>query len=176
MEEADQKIVDEVKAHSELMKNLEYLTSEIGPRLTGSTQMQAASDWTLKRFKDYGIDAHLETTQIPHGYMRGEDRAAITAPIQRDIQIRSFGWSKPTDGELHGSVMTLDPKADPAAFKGKLKGAIMLAGNRRSADSRGRERLRRGHRSLHGVPKRDGKGGNRSRLMDLLKDEGAASS
>ena len=33
MEEADQKIADEVKAHSELMKNLEYLTTQIGPRL-----------------------------------------------------------------------------------------------------------------------------------------------
>src|ERR1035438_7347768 len=51
MEEADQKIADEVKAHSELMKNLEYLTTQIGPRLTGSPQMQAASEWTRKRFR-----------------------------------------------------------------------------------------------------------------------------
>src|SRR5579864_3570193 len=64
MESADQKIAGEVKAHSELMKNLEYLTTEIGPRLTGSPQMQAASKWTLQRFHDYGIDAHLETTHI----------------------------------------------------------------------------------------------------------------
>jgi chromatin segregation and condensation protein Rec8/ScpA/Scc1 (kleisin family) len=63
MEEADQKIAAEVKAHSELMKNLEYLTTEIGPRLTGSKQMQQASDWTLKRFRDYAIEAHLETTR-----------------------------------------------------------------------------------------------------------------
>src|SRR5271165_916919 len=64
MEAADQKIADEVKTHSELMKNLEYLTTQIGPRLTGSSQMQAASDWTLKRFQDYGVAAHLETTNI----------------------------------------------------------------------------------------------------------------
>jgi len=38
METADQKIAAEVTAHSELMKNLEYLTSQIGPRLTGSPQ------------------------------------------------------------------------------------------------------------------------------------------
>ena len=30
MEVADQKIADEVKAHSELMKNLEFLTTQIG--------------------------------------------------------------------------------------------------------------------------------------------------
>src|ERR1039458_2949379 len=34
MEDADQKIAAEVRAHSELMKNLEYLTTQIGPRLT----------------------------------------------------------------------------------------------------------------------------------------------
>src|ERR1039458_6776952 len=34
MEDADQKIAGEVKAHSELMKNLEFLTTQIGPRLT----------------------------------------------------------------------------------------------------------------------------------------------
>src|SRR5690348_5649485 len=39
MEQADQKIDDEVKTHSELMKNLEHLTTEIGARLTGSPQM-----------------------------------------------------------------------------------------------------------------------------------------
>ena len=37
--------------------------------------MQLASDWTLKRFRDYGIDAHLETTEIPHAYYRGADTA-----------------------------------------------------------------------------------------------------
>ena len=30
MEDADQKIADEVKSHSELVKNLDYLTTQIG--------------------------------------------------------------------------------------------------------------------------------------------------
>src|SRR5215510_15337498 len=85
MEQADRKIAEEVEAHSELMKNLEYLTTEIGPRLTGSTQMQQASEWTLKRFRDYGLDAHLETTEIPHAYYRGNDTAEIVSPISRRI-------------------------------------------------------------------------------------------
>jgi len=91
MEEADQKIADEVKAHSELMKNLEYLTTQIGARLTGSPQMQAASDWTLKRFKDYGIEAHLETAQIAHSWTRGLETGEITSPIQKRIGIHGFG-------------------------------------------------------------------------------------
>ena len=129
MEEADQKIADEVKAHSELMKNLEYLTTQIGPRLTGSKQMQTASDWTLKRFQDYGVAAHLETANIDHAWTRGNETAEITSPIQRSIGIRALGWSKATDGDVSGKVIALDIQqlSDLEAYKGKLKGMIVLA-------------------------------------------------
>lgn len=128
MDQADQKIAAEVTAHSELIKNLEYLTTQIGPRLTGSPQMQAASEWTLKRFQDYGIDVHLETTQIDHGWTRGLETAEIVSPIQKRIGIHAFGWSKGTDGEVSGAVVALDIQkpADFDAFKGKLKGAIVM--------------------------------------------------
>lgn len=129
MEEADQKIADEVKAHSELMKNLEYLTTQIGPRLTGSQEMQDASDWTLKRFRDYGVDAHLETANIDHAWTRGIETAEITSPIQRSIGIRALGWSKATNGDVSGKVLALDIQkpSDLGAYKGKLKGAIVMA-------------------------------------------------
>jgi hypothetical protein len=109
MEDADQKIADEIKSHSDLMKNLEHLTTEIGPRLTGSKQMQQASDWTLKRFHDYGIDAHLETTEIPHAYYRGVDTAEIIAPIEHDtgtgkvfsIALENLYETAPLMGEIY---------------------------------------------------------------------------
>jgi carboxypeptidase Q len=134
MEEADQKITDEVKAHSELMKNLEYLTTQIGPRLTGSPQMRAASDWTLKRFQDYDVEAHLETANIEHAWTRGSETAEITSPIERRIGIRAYGWSRATDGEVSGKVVALDIQkpSDLEAYKGKLKGVIVLA--RKPAD------------------------------------------
>jgi carboxypeptidase Q len=128
MEDADQKIAAEVKAHSELVKNLEYLTTQIGARLTGSPQMQAASDWTLKRFQSYGVDAHLETTEIAHGWTRGLETAEITSPIQKLIGIRAFGWSKATKGEVEGNVMVLNIQkpSDLDQYKGKLKGVIVM--------------------------------------------------
>ena len=128
MEEADQKIADEVKIHSELIKNLEYLTTQIGPRLTGSPQMQAASNWTLKRFQDYGVDTHLETAEIAHAWTRGLETAEITSPIQQRIGIRALGWSKATNGEITGNVVVLDFRkpSDFDQYKGKLKGAIVM--------------------------------------------------
>ena len=134
MEEADQKIAEEVKAHSELVKNLEYLTTQIGPRLTGSPQMEAASEWTLKRFQDYHVEAHLETAEIAHGWTRGMETAEITSPIQRRIGIHALGWSKATNGEITGYVVALNIKepSDLNQYKGKLKGAIVMM--RRPAD------------------------------------------
>lgn len=128
MEQADQKIADEVKAHSELTKNLEYLTTQIGSRLTGSPQMQAASAWTLQRFQQYGVDAHLETANIDHAWARGAETAEIVSPIQRRIGIHAFGWSKATPGEITGTVLTLDIQdaAGLDRYKDKIKGAIVL--------------------------------------------------
>jgi carboxypeptidase Q len=132
METADQQIAVEVAAHSELMKNLEYLTTEIGPRLTGSPEMQNASQWTLDRFKAYGIDAHLEATTVAHAWYRGQDTAEIVSPIQRMVQIRSMGWSKATAGEVKGPVIFIDFGANPAGqverLRDKLKGAIVCLG------------------------------------------------
>jgi carboxypeptidase Q len=128
MDAADQKIADEVKAHSELIKNLDYLSTQIGPRLTGSPQMQAASEWTRQRFQDYGIDVHLETTQIAHGWTRGLETAEIVSPIQQRIGIHAFGWSKGTDGEVTGQVIALNLQkpADFDQYKGKLKDTIVM--------------------------------------------------
>jgi carboxypeptidase Q len=127
MEDADRKIFAEVKAHSELMKNLEYLTGKIGPRMTGSAQMQKASEWTLQRFHDYGLDAHLETTQVSHAWYRGVETAEILSPIQRAIPIHSYGWSMATKGAIAGPVVFLDEETLEEVQKnqGRLKGAIV---------------------------------------------------
>jgi carboxypeptidase Q len=137
MEQADQKIADEIKVHSELMKNLEYLCYHIGPRLTGSPQMQAASQWTLLRFKDYGVDAHLETTQIAHSWTRGHDTASLIKPVAAgvtavNIEVRSAGWSKATPGEITANVVALPNLNSPAEldrYRSRIKGAIVLGRN-----------------------------------------------
>ncbi len=133
METADRQIAAEVKAHSELMKNLEYLTTQIGPRLTGSPEMQKASAWTLQRFKDYGFDAHLETTQVSHAWYRGLDSAEIVTPLRRTLEIHSYGWGKATDGDATGPVVFLADVSQEAVEKqrDKLKGAIVAMGNPR---------------------------------------------
>jgi len=47
----DAQILTEIREHSELMDNLEYLSDRIGPRLTGSPLLKQANDWTVEMFK-----------------------------------------------------------------------------------------------------------------------------
>jgi hypothetical protein len=101
MEQADLAIQKENRDHSEVMKNEEYLTTEIGPRLTGGKEMQAATAWTVQRFKDYGLDAHAEDATVDRAWYPGVDTAEIVAPWQKVLTIRAEAYSKTTcpDGQ-----------------------------------------------------------------------------
>ncbi|HLJ89661.1 MAG TPA: M20/M25/M40 family metallo-hydrolase [Candidatus Angelobacter sp.] len=177
MEQADQKIAEEVKAHSELVKNLEHLTTNIGARLTGSKQMQQASDWTLKRFHDYGVDAHLETTQIAHGWTRGIDTAEILTPVSQAMTIHALGWSKSTGGPVTGPVVVveIDSPEDAAKYKGKLKGAIVLSSKPAEIPSDTPENAYDAViPPARGVARPQTGGAGRRRLMSMLGEEGPA--
>jgi carboxypeptidase Q len=126
---ADAKILSEIREHSELMDNLEYLSDEIGPRLTGSPQLKRASDWTAEMFKKYGLtNVHLEAYSIPHAWERGKASARIVAPTEHSLTIASAAWAPNTRGKVHGPVVYFDAKKpeDFEKFKGKLKGAIVI--------------------------------------------------
>src|SRR6266404_1909050 len=58
----DRKIMAAAREHSEVMKNLTYLSDEIGPRLTGSSKLRRANEWTAAKMKKYGLsNVHLES-------------------------------------------------------------------------------------------------------------------
>jgi carboxypeptidase Q len=126
---ADAKILGEIREHSELMDNLEYLSDEIGPRLTGSPQLKRANDWTAEMFKKYGLtNVHLESYTIPHAWERGKASARIVRPAEHALTIASAAWAPNTKGKVHGPVVYFDAKKpeDFEKFKGKLKGAIVI--------------------------------------------------
>jgi carboxypeptidase Q len=130
--EMDTKILAQVKADEDILKsNLEYLADRIGPRLTGSPQLERASHWTEERFKEAGYaNAHLESWQIANNWVRGPSTAHTTAPVEQNLTVATAGWSPGTNGPLHGRVVGIDAKteADLEPYKGKLAGAIVLLG------------------------------------------------
>jgi carboxypeptidase Q len=126
---ADAQILSEVREHSEVMANLEYLSDNIGPRLTGSALTKQANDWTAAKMKEYGlVNVHLEPWTIAHSWTRGTASARIIAPAVHPLTIASAGWAPGTNGVMRGPVVYFDAKtkADFEKFKGKLKGAIVI--------------------------------------------------
>ena len=128
--EDDARILSEVRDHSEAAENLEYISDRIGPRLTGSPQLKQANEWTAEVMRKYGlVNVHLEPWTIAHSWTRGTASARIIAPTEHPLTIASAGWAPGTNGTVRGPVIFFDAKSkdDFAKYKGKLKGAIVIA-------------------------------------------------
>ncbi len=124
------KIFAEIREHSQLMDNLEYLSDVIGPRLTGSENMKRANEWTAQKFRDYGLEnVHLESYPIAHAWKRGRASARLLKPTEAPLTVASLGWSPGTNGPVRGPVVYVQAtkKEDFEQYRGKLKGAIVIA-------------------------------------------------
>jgi len=128
----DRAIFAEVKARSEIMKNLQYLSDIIGGRLTGSKNAEKANNWTADRMKAYGlVNVRLEPWEIPVGWQRGKASMKLVDPDNgRELLIASAGWTPGTKGKVTGEVVILKAKgkAELQKYKGKLKNAVVLLG------------------------------------------------
>jgi len=128
--EVDRVLITEIKTHAELMKNLQYLSDEIGGRLTGSANVEKANKWTAEKMKAYGLEnVRLEPWEIPYGWERGKAEMKLVEPnTGRSLLIAARGWTPGTKGKVIGDVVLLKArtKADLQAYKGKLKNAVVL--------------------------------------------------
>jgi hypothetical protein len=126
----DRALLAEIKAKSEIMKNLQYLSDTIGGRLTGSAALEKANKWTAEKMKAYGLtNVRLEPWEIPYGWERGHATMKIVEPnTNLPLLIASAGWAPGTKGKVTGDVviLTARTKKDLEAYKGKLKNAVIL--------------------------------------------------
>jgi hypothetical protein len=128
--ETDKKIIEQVKGDAEQLKaDLTYLTTRIGPRLTGSRQLDRASHWTQEQFKSLGLEnAHLESWSIANSWTRGPATGRIVSPALHELTLAGAGWSPSTNGTIKGEVIGVDAEKteDLEKYKGKLGGKIVI--------------------------------------------------
>lgn len=128
----DHRILAEAKSNSEILKNLTYLSDEIGPRLTGSAALKRANEWTAEKMRGYGLsNVHLEKWTIPVGWERGPATARIVEPqINCSLILAAEGWTPGTNGKVLGDVVVVNAKniKELQGYKGKLHNAIVLQG------------------------------------------------
>lgn len=126
------RIIDEGIHHSHVSADLEYLLDVIGPRLTGSPEVQRANEWTRQKFAEYHMDdAHLEPWTFGIGWERGPMTLRMLSPQRRELLGVSWAWSAGTNGPLAGEVVLMDarnPREFSERFAGRLRGAWVLLG------------------------------------------------
>jgi len=127
---ADQKIIAEVKDKAELKANLQHLCDVIGPRITGSANLEKANKWAAEKMKDYGLtNVKLEPWEIPVAWERGTFSMKLVEPNAGKVLTgASAAWTPGTKGKITGEVVFLEAKTkdDLTKYKGKLKNAIVL--------------------------------------------------
>src|SRR5690242_4149068 len=65
----------------------EGLTTEIGPRLDGTPREAAARDWAVRKLSALGFaNVRIEPFTV-RGFVRGDDRAKLTAPVPQPLAI-----------------------------------------------------------------------------------------
>ncbi|MFN8219380.1 MAG: M20/M25/M40 family metallo-hydrolase [Fimbriimonadales bacterium] len=129
----NQRIIDIGKNQNQVMNYLDHVTHKIGPRLTGSPNLQKAMDWAMAEFKKSGCtNVHLEEWgQWPVGFQRGKRQAGrMVSPWKLDFEFSSPSWTPGTDGPLRGPAVLAPATMDEFnAMKDKLKGAwVVVAG------------------------------------------------
>ncbi len=124
------KIVDEGKNRNQVVSHLRYLTKSIGPRLTGSPQLQRACEWTAAKFRSYGLqNVHLEQWgEVPVGFERGRRQVGrMVAPYAYDFEFTSPAWTPGTNGLVRGAAVP-EPRTMEEFEKVKhlLRGAWLI--------------------------------------------------
>src|SRR5208282_1088987 len=73
-----EKLRDAALASSYAWRQVAHLSENIGPRLSGSPQAQAAVNYVAEELRDLGLEVKLEKVMAPH-WVRGEERAELVA-------------------------------------------------------------------------------------------------
>ncbi len=125
------KIKDEGFNNSEVMDIAWNLTDRIGPRLTGSTGLKNAYDWTSATMKEWGLkNVKIEAWgDFGKGWDVEKSYMAMTKPYYQAMIGIPKAWTPGTNGlmKLEVVYIEMEDESDLDEYKGQLGGkAVML--------------------------------------------------
>ncbi|MSR35221.1 MAG: M20/M25/M40 family metallo-hydrolase [Gemmatimonadetes bacterium] len=122
-------IREEGIARSRVLDLAQALMDSVGPRLTGTPGSTAASDWLVRSYRSWGIDARAESYGTWHGWRRGITHLDLIAPRVRTLEATMLAWSPGSRGPVTAPAVILPELRDEgerAAFLGAVKGKVVL--------------------------------------------------
>jgi len=128
--EVVQRIRDEGLQRSHIPALAAHLTEVIGPRLTGSPAMKRANDWTAEQFTAWGLANVIVEPwgEFGRGWERVSYSGRVLTPYVEALQAIPTAWTGSTKGTVTAPVVVVraDSVAALAAYRGTLKGAVVL--------------------------------------------------
>jgi carboxypeptidase Q len=106
-------------------ERLAWMADTYGHRLSGSAALESAIDWTLSVMREDGLEAvRREPVMVPR-WVRGEERARIVAPINRELHLLGLGGTVGTGKKALRAEVVVTPRLEDvkglgAAAKGKI--------------------------------------------------------
>ena len=106
---------------SQVMETLDELVNGIGARLTSSTNLRKAEQWSVEQFEALGLRTELhQWGESPVGFDRGPSSGGVVAPVDMPLQFYTRSWSAGTDGAVRGPAV-LAPR-DAAELEARRAG------------------------------------------------------
>ena len=133
-----ERIRQEEKNNSQIMKTMHMFTDVYGPRLTGSPNHKAAAEWAVKQMTAWGLqNAHLEPWDFGHvGWLNERFSGMILSPVKDVLTCEVLSWTPSTRGPVtakaYQMILPDRPTQDQltAYFetqKLKVRGKIVMA-------------------------------------------------
>src|SRR5918992_583946 len=122
-------IREEGLTRSQVMDHIGWLADVYGPRLTGGPGIMQASDWALKKFKEWGLaNPHREHFPFGRGWSLVRFHAHMIEPQVQPLIGFPWAWTPSTQGTITAEVVRvqIDTDADFEKYRGKLAGRIAL--------------------------------------------------
>jgi carboxypeptidase Q len=134
-ERVDMAVVDRIRDEGLNRSRIEdlarHLTDVIGPRLTGSTGMRKANEWTAATFREWGLTgvAIEPWGRFGRGWERISYYGRITEPFVQPLNAQPMAWTGSTNGLAAGGVVAIEAVTpqDLARFSGRLRGMWILS-------------------------------------------------
>jgi carboxypeptidase Q len=125
--------------NSQVMETLFWLTDVHGPRLTGSPNMKASSEWARDQLAKWGLEnAKLESWgTFGRGWTTEKFSIEMLEPQYQPIIAWPQAWTAGTNGVVSGTPVMVEATSEQelAKYKGKLRGAIVLTQRPREAET-----------------------------------------
>jgi carboxypeptidase Q len=134
-----ERIRQEEKNSSQIMRTMHMFADMYGPRLTGSPNHKRAAEWAVKQMTAWGLsNAHLEAWDFKHpGWLNERLTAHIISPVKDVLSCEVLAWTPGTRGVVRANAYQLILPERPSqeqltAFfekeKTKVRGRIVMVG------------------------------------------------